>query len=269
VTSQLIRSESRTVPGGTAAYSVWIWSTVPSRRVTATVYTAGKAMHAPTFGLCPSRRGSTCSIGSLPAYQAFELLVSDYIGKKASVGEQITMTVAVQGEAQGKSGGPLSPAEAGVSALVGPASSSTSPGSGTSLPPTSIPGLPGTTVTPGDLNSLFPTVTPASAPPNGHNRASSKHKVARLTTASSLPLDPRLIGGQLAGLAVLATAITMVVARLSLRTPQAAGPSGPAPSPQSPSPQTPAPQAPEPQAPEPQGEAAASEAPEPPKPTES
>jgi hypothetical protein len=37
-----------------------------------------------------------------------------------------------------------------------------------------------------------------------------------------LPLDPRLIGGQLAGLAVLAAAITMAVARLSLRTPQAA-----------------------------------------------
>jgi len=43
-----------------------------------------------------------------------------------------------------------------------------------------------------------------------------------------LPLDPRLIGGQLAGLAVLAAAITMVVARLSLRTPQlaSAAPSG-------------------------------------------
>jgi hypothetical protein len=38
-----------------------------------------------------------------------------------------------------------------------------------------------------------------------------------------VPLDPRLIGGQLAGLAVLAAAITMVVARLSLRTPQSAG----------------------------------------------
>jgi hypothetical protein len=37
-----------------------------------------------------------------------------------------------------------------------------------------------------------------------------------------VPLDPRLIGGQLAGLAVLAAAITMVVARLSLRTPQSA-----------------------------------------------
>jgi hypothetical protein len=55
--------------------------------------------------------------------------------------------------------------------------------------------------------------------------------VSRATsTASSLPLDPRLIGGQLAGLAVLAAAVTMVMARLSLRTPQRASvpPSGPA-----------------------------------------
>jgi len=52
-----------------------------------------------------------------------------------------------------------------------------------------------------------------------------------ITQASStLPLDPRLIGGQLAGLAILAAAITMVVARLSLRTPQTANPGAAAPS---------------------------------------
>jgi hypothetical protein len=38
------------------------------------------------------------------------------------------------------------------------------------------------------------------------------------TTAATLPLDPRLVGGQLVGLAVLAGAIAMAIARLSLRT---------------------------------------------------
>jgi hypothetical protein len=37
--------------------------------------------------------------------------------------------------------------------------------------------------------------------------------------SASFPLDDRLIGGQLAGLAVLAAAVTIAVARLSLRRP--------------------------------------------------
>jgi hypothetical protein len=37
------------------------------------------------------------------------------------------------------------------------------------------------------------------------------------TDAATLPLDSRLIGWQLAGLVVLASAIAMAVARLSLR----------------------------------------------------
>ena len=35
-----------------------------------------------------------------------------------------------------------------------------------------------------------------------------------------LPLNSRLIGGQLAGLVVLATAIAIAITRLSLRTPR-------------------------------------------------
>ena len=89
--------------------------------------------------------------------------------------------------------------------------------------PTSYPGLPDTTVTPGGISSLFPEVTPSASPSAKAPR--SKRKTSRvITTASSLPLDPRLIGGQVVGLAVLAAAITMVVARLSLRTPQPATP---------------------------------------------
>ena len=162
----------------------------------------------------------TCSIGSLPAYQALEVLVTDHIRKKAAPGEAIGLTVVVQGVAQSPSGGTLSPAEAAVSTVLDQASSSpTQPGTG-SLPPTN-PGLPGTTVTPpGDITNLFPVVTPSPRPHADRNRRRSITKAT--STASSLPLDPRLIGGQVAGLAVLAAAVTMVVARLSLRTPQLA-----------------------------------------------
>jgi hypothetical protein len=43
------------------------------------------------------------------------------------------------------------------------------------------------------------------------------------TVASTVPLDAQLIGGQLAGLAVLAGAVTIAIARLSLRKPKSAG----------------------------------------------
>jgi hypothetical protein len=223
VTASLVRRDSRPVPGGAVTYSIWVWSTVSSRQISATVSRTGQATDDPHFSLCPSIHGTTCSIGSLSGYQALELLVTDKIGKKATVGEGISLIVQVQGSAGTRSGGPLSPAEAAVSTVLGQQSSSSSsaipPGIGSGLPPTAA-GLPGTTVTPGGVSGLFPVVTP-SAPSTPNPARRENRKVAKATTtASSLPFDPRLIGGQLAGLAVLAAAITMVVARLSLRTPQ-------------------------------------------------
>jgi hypothetical protein len=216
-----VRRDSLAKPGGTVTYSIWIWSTVKSRQITASVSRGGQAIDKPKFTLCPAVHRTTCSIGSLPAYQALELLVTDHIRKAATPGEQITLTVVVQGVTQSPSGGALSPAEAAVSTMLNEASPSPTVPPGTGSFPSSAPGLPGTTVTPGSITNLFPVVTPSHSPaaPSGHG----KRKVTKVTsTASSLPLDPRLIGGQLAGLAVLAAAITMVMARLSLRTPQLA-----------------------------------------------
>jgi hypothetical protein len=96
------------------------------------------------------------------------------------------------------------------------------------LPPTTLLPIPSATITPPSLGGLFPTVTPLALPSakQKHQRSGKAARVAQ--TSSALPLDPRLIGGQLAGLAVLAAAITMAVARLSLRTPEPASP-GPGP----------------------------------------
>lgn len=242
-----MRRDSLPQRGGTVTYSIWVWSTVGSRQVTATISRSGRAVDKPIFTLCPADDKATCSIGSLPAYQAIELLVTDHIRKKATPGEQISLTVVVQGVAKSPSGGPLSPAEAAVVTLLNRASSPPAIPPGTGAPfSAGVPGLPGTTITPGSISNLFPTVTPTATPTPVARQ--EKRKVTRATsTASSLPLDPRLIGGQLAGLAVLAAAVTMVVARLSLRTPQLAsapqsGPTTPAaPSPPQPSPADPSP----------------------------
>jgi hypothetical protein len=246
VTTQLVRRDSQIRPGGIVTYSVWVWSTIPADRITASVSSSGKSVLKPKYALCPAIHDASCSIGSLPAYQAYELVITDQIGRDAAVGEQIGLTVDAQGVAHPPATA-LSPAVASISTLVGQASSSPSPidtgtaGDGSGLPPGTIPGLPGTTITPSGLASLFPVVTPSPTPASS-SPAPTKHKVTRATsTASSLPIDPRLIGGQLAGLAVLVAAITMVVARLSLRTPQLAGAaavggSAPSKAPESPAP---------------------------------
>jgi hypothetical protein len=172
-------------------------------------------MRSPHFTLCPAAHGTTCSIGALPANQAFELIVTDRVRANVSSGDPITLAVSV-------SGASLSPAEAAVTTVVGQGSQTPTPNPLPTLPPTFLAPIPGATITPAGLSGLFPTVTPQASPPRKESRT---RKLAGITqTSSALPLDPRLIGGQLAGLAVLAAAITMVVARLSLRTPQTSGP---------------------------------------------
>jgi hypothetical protein len=176
-------------------------------------------MRSPRFTLCPLAHRTTCKIGTLPANQALELVVTDKVRATAKVGRPINVTVTA-GAAS------LSPASASITTSVSqsgqaPVTGGTVP----SLPPVSFAPIPGATISPSGLSGLFPVVTPS---PSASSAARSTHRLAGVTQSSSaLPLDPRLIGAQLAGLAVLAAAITMVVARLSLRTPQASSP-GPA-----------------------------------------
>lgn len=185
-------------------------------------------MRAPRFSLCPAphqtRHKAVCAIGTLPANQAYELIAKTRVGRLVTPGEQVTLTVTVQAKA-------VSPAEASVTALVGQASP-TPVGTGplptlppVTVPPVTLPPLPGPGVSPTNLSGLFPVVTPSSTPSTaGGVPGQRTHRTATVIrpTSSTLPLDPRMAGGQLAGLAVLAAAITMVVARLSLRTPQSA-----------------------------------------------
>jgi hypothetical protein len=179
-------------------------------------------MKFPRYTLCPAAHGTKCTIGTLPANQAFELMITDKVRAAATIGAAITLTVNVDAAS-------LSPAEAAVTTVVSQRSHAPVGNSVPPLPPTTLQPIPGATITPPSLGGLFPTVTPLASPAAKQKHQQSR-KAARIAqTSSALPLDPRLIGGQLAGLAVLAAAITMVVARLSLRTAQPAnpGPAGP------------------------------------------
>jgi hypothetical protein len=79
------------------------------------------------------------------------------------------------------------------------------------LPSARLPLLP-SPVTDPSLN--FPQVTPSPDP----SASSTPVKVSEVS--ASFPLSTRLVGGQIIGLAVLAAAITIAVARLSLRKPR-------------------------------------------------
>jgi hypothetical protein len=178
---------------------------------------------AARFTVCPSARGTVCKVGNLPVGQADELLASVKVGHSATVGKKVTLTAT----ASGKSASSFHAAASVVIATapqVSPSPSSSIPPL-PSLPaptlPGSVLGLSGTGIGPGNPGNLFPTVTPgASASPTSPATGSGRnpHRVNAVPASATLPLDPRLIGGQLAGLAVLAGAIAIAIARLSLRT---------------------------------------------------
>jgi hypothetical protein len=212
---------SLTSPGGTVRYSIWVWSTVKARGVKASMSSSTQPTRQPRFTLCPSAHATRCSIGTLPANQALELKVADKVRPRATPGVPITFSITVSATG-------LSPSGASLTTSVGSVSSTPPPPTSNPIPtlPTTLVPVPGTTITPPNLTGLFPTVTPkassstsSSSPGTGAN---GRRSIRATQVSSALPLDPRLIGGQLAGLAILAAAITMVVARLSLRTPQSA-----------------------------------------------
>jgi hypothetical protein len=79
------------------------------------------------------------------------------------------------------------------------------------LPSARLPLLPSPVT---DPSLAFPQVTPSPDP----TPASTPVKVNAVS--ASFPLSTRLVGGQVIGLAVLAAAITIAVARLSIRKPR-------------------------------------------------
>jgi hypothetical protein len=183
----------------------------------------GFARHvdAPHFTVCPNSGGSTCSLGAVAPGQADELQATSYVHRAATSGEQIELTAAASGRntLSYNASGTIEVLRVGTSPNPG----TTPPSSTVTLPPVTLP--PGTGSAGGGANGLFPTISPSPGSSSGSGSGvtfPSAHKQrSRVATAAAIvPLDPRLIGGQLAGLAVLAGAIMIAIARLSLRKPR-------------------------------------------------
>jgi hypothetical protein len=215
-------SSSSVQPGGTASYAIWVWSTGAASTGTTVTVSVGNAVNvvAPKFTVCPQHNGAVCTVGDLPVNQSEEIVASARVRDAASAGGQVTLT------ATAKATGATS-FHANATIGVVASSSATVPPlpavPGSTLPGTSLPPLPsGAFTSPTNPSGLFPTVSPSSgSSATTPSQAKTDPKQPDATTVSAtLPLNSRLIGGQLAGLVLLASAITIAIARLSLRAPR-------------------------------------------------
>jgi hypothetical protein len=195
-----------------------VWSTraaSSAAKVHASVASA-PYIAAAKFTVCPGPHGSTCDVGVLASGQVDELEATVKVGSFAALGELVQIS------AKASAAGALSFTGSARDRVV--AANATIPNSTVSIPPQqNLPPIPGTGVSPADASGLFPTVgaspTPSSVSPSSP-AAKPRPLLRAANVSATVPLDDRLIGGQLAGLAVLAGAVAMAIARLSLRTPK-------------------------------------------------
>jgi hypothetical protein len=169
------------------------------------------------FSVCPDPKASTCDVGVLATDQVDELQATVKVGSFATLGELVEISAKATGAHA------LSFTGSARDKVVEP--SAKIPGSTVTIPAQqNLPSIPGTGVSPADPSGLFPTVsaspTPTVGSPSARNTAKPRAPFHAADVAATVPIDDRLIGGQLAGLAVLAGAVAMAIARLSLRAPK-------------------------------------------------
>jgi len=218
------KSAAKVRPGQTATYIVWVWTTgADAKNVTVDLSTGDSKIRrtsAPSFSVCPDASGTRCRLGTLPKNQADELQARIAVWKIAATGKNLTLTAT----ASAKDAKPFT-AEGDVAVVAAPTPtpSDPPPGDGGGLPPPPalppLPPDPAPIAGSSDPAGLFPTVTPspASAAASGQAAAHHNTRVRATSAGNTLPLNTRLIGGQLAGLVLLAAAIAIAVARLSFR----------------------------------------------------
>jgi hypothetical protein len=230
---QALTTASAVQPGGTASYTIWVWpSGGAAKGITVTANAKISSAVALRFTVCPRASGATCTVGSLASGQMDELQAAVTVPATAKAGERVALT------ATAKATGAKSAAPASASALIAAKTGSRSTAPSPTLPislgpsgvgatlPTGFGGL-GASATLGVLPSatsdpggLFPTVGPGATQTPSTGTLPNARGVRVTDVSQSFPLSTRLVGGQVLGLAVLAAALVIAVARLSLREPR-------------------------------------------------
>jgi hypothetical protein len=238
---QPITTKSSLHPGDSASYAIWVWPSggaASGVSVTISAKVAGGSV-TPTFTVCPSASGRTCSVGGISKGSSDELQAKVKVPSGTAAGKQATLS------ATGKSSDASAPvpASGAVSVTAKPSSSSSSPtptpststtptGVGATLPAGVLPTIPGSTDPQATLpelpnpesspGGLFPTVSPgASASPSPYSATLPNARDVRVAdAAATFPFSTRLMGSEIVGLAVLAAAIAIAIVRFSLRKPK-------------------------------------------------
>jgi hypothetical protein len=236
---QPITTKSSLHPGDSARYAIWVWpagGAASGVSVTVSAQVAGKSA-TPTFTVCPSASGRTCTVGGIAKGSSDELQAKVPVPSSAAAGKQATLS----STAKSSDATAPAPASGAVTITAKPAaSSSASPtptptitpiGVGATLPAGILPTVPGTDPQatlpelPNPQSSpggLFPTVSPGpTASPSPYSATLPNARDVRVTdAAASFPFSTRLVGGEIVGLAILAAAIAIAIVRFSLRRPR-------------------------------------------------
>ena len=226
-------SGSRVRPGRNGRFAIWVWFTGAATGDVMVAVTATPGRLSPTFTVCPLPGTAVCSITA--SGQPAELVAKVAVPQReadtrltlaaTAVSPAASSPVAAQAsvsvkrppkpEATATSASPTpgTSTPAGVGATIPlptlpPATLPPGTGSPGVLAATSLPALPDPATSPG---LVLPQVTPQ---PSATQPA---HPIPVTDLSAQFPLDRHILGGQIAGLAALAAAITIAVARLSLR----------------------------------------------------
>jgi hypothetical protein len=227
--------------GATASYAILVWpagGTAKGIRVSISAKVSSAV--SPRFSVCPAASGATCTVGTLPSGQAEELQAEVTVPTTATAGQHASLTATARA-----SGNTISAVPASASVAVAQATTSTgssglgSGGLGTTLPAGTTPLFPVGVAASGavpilpnpstDPGGLFPTVGPSATPSPTAGSLPGAGGVRVTNVSNSVPLSTRLLGGQVLGLAVLAAALVIAIARLSLREPRTQHGKDPAP----------------------------------------
>jgi hypothetical protein len=228
-------------PGGTAGYAIWVWPAGGAAGgVTVTVNgKAGSEDVTPSFTVCPSASGRTCTAGGIGGGSSDELEATIAVPGSTAAGMQAVLT------ATARASDATAPPAAGAAITITakpsaahpasppPASGAAGAGLGVTLPAGLLPTLlsaadpaaslfelPGPITSAGSPGSLFPVVSPQQSASPESAVLPGARSVRAADAAAAFPFSTRLIGGELGGLAVLAAALALVIVRFSLRRPR-------------------------------------------------
>jgi hypothetical protein len=219
-------ADSNTVdPGTTVHFAIWVWLTSGSNGTVKIDVDATPNTVNPSFTVCDPKGGSKCTVSGLKAGQHVETQAKLRAFKDLA-GRHITLTVTATSRDAANSATAtdrievIKPKKHHSSPTPAPTYSYNPNAGYGGYPGGSNPyGGSGVSNPYGNLGSALPPVSPSPgiSPSTAAGPQSQQHHVEVTDLSAGLPLDVRLIGGQAIGLAILAAAITIAVARLSLR----------------------------------------------------